>query len=49
MFKIINVKDYFIANFMRSILYRKILMWKDLSLTPETYVHSERKAILTLI
>jgi hypothetical protein len=49
LFKVFNVKDYLIANFMRSILYRKLILWKDLNLSDSGFIHSEKKALVSLI
>lgn len=32
-------------DFMRSLLYRKCLLWKDLNIINEGYVHAEKKSI----
>ena len=34
---------------MRSILYRKLILWKDLNLSDSGYIHSEKKALVSLI
>lgn len=49
LFKVINVKDYLITNFMKSLFYRKLVIWKDLNLGEEGYIHSEKKALLKMI
>lgn len=49
LFKVFNVKDYLVANFMRSILYRKLILWKDLNLSESGFIHSEKKALVSLI
>ena len=49
MFKIINAKDYLMASFFKSFLYRKCLLWKDLNIIEHGFVHSEKKAVNRLI
>lgn len=37
-----NVKDYFFAHFMKSLLYRQCVLWKDLSIDQSGFIHGEQ-------
>lgn len=49
MFKVMNVKDKLFKDFLKSVIYRKLLLCKDLSIEESGYVHSEKKTINKLI
>jgi hypothetical protein len=34
-----NMKDKIIKDFMKSLIYRKCLLWKDLNINNTGYVH----------
>lgn len=40
-----NVKDKIVKEFLKSLIYRKCLLWKDLNITSSGYVHFEKKKI----
>ncbi len=42
-FKVMNLKEKLMKEFMRSLLYRKCLLWKDLNIVNEGFVHAEKK------
>lgn len=44
-----NVKDYFFANFMKSLLYRQCLLWKDLNIDQSGFIHEQKMNVLQLI
>lgn len=43
------MKDYLVANFMKSMLYRKLVLWKDLNLGDPGFIHSEKQQLHSLI
>jgi hypothetical protein len=49
LFRINNIKDFLVMNFMKSFLYRKCLLWKDLNIINEGHVHSEKKETTKMI
>jgi hypothetical protein len=44
-----NMKEKIIKEFIKSLLYRKCLLWKDLNIVNEGFVHGEKKKITKLI
>jgi hypothetical protein len=49
MFKIINFKDKLYKEFIKSIVYRKLILCKDLNIEEGNYVHAEKKKINKMI
>lgn len=50
MFKIINFKDKMYKEFIKSIVYRKLVLCKDLNIDENgKYVHAEKKKINKMI
>lgn len=45
MFKIINLKDKITKDFIKSVIYRKCLLWKDMNIVEDGFVHVEKKKI----
>ena len=45
MFKLMNMKDKIIKEFLKSVIYRKCLLWKDLNIVSTGFVHHEKKEI----
>lgn len=44
-----NIKEKLFREFLRSIIYRKLLLCKDINIEEEGYVHSEKKSLNKLI
>jgi hypothetical protein len=44
--KVLNARDFVFKQFLRSLLYRKSVLWLDLNVPMEAYVHGQIKAIL---
>lgn len=42
-FKAMNLKEKLMKEFIRSLIYRKCLLWKDLNIVSEGFVHAEKK------
>lgn len=40
MFKVVNMKEKLTKEFIRSLIYRKCLLWKDLNIVNEGFVHT---------
>jgi len=49
MFKVVNMKDKLMKDFLRSLIYRKCLLWKDLNIVNQGFVHSEKKKITKMM
>lgn len=49
LFKLMNMKDKILKEFMKSLVYRKCLLWKDLNISGTGYVHHEKKNLTKLI
>lgn len=45
MFRIMNMRDQLTKDFIKSMLYRKCLLWKDMNITYDGFVHAEKKKI----
>ena len=45
LFKIMNMRDQLTKEFIKSILYRKCLLWKDMNIAQDGFVHAEKKKI----
>lgn len=45
MFKMINLKDKITKDFIKSVIYRKCLLWKDMNIVEQGFVHAEKKKI----
>jgi hypothetical protein len=39
LFKVMNMKDKIVKEFLKSLIYRKCLLWKDLSILSTGFVH----------
>lgn len=40
-----NMKEKLMKEFLKSVVYRKCLLWKDLNIVNEGFVHCEKKKI----
>ena len=49
LFKLMNMKDKMLKEFMKSLIYRKCLLWKDLNIVSDGYVHHEKKKLTKLL
>ena len=47
--KINTAKDLFLAQFMKLMLYKKNILWRDLNAPYDDYIHGEIKGVINLI
>ncbi|KAL4426479.1 hypothetical protein ABPG74_004485 [Tetrahymena malaccensis] len=48
-FRMINIKDGLVSQIIRSLLYRKLVLWRDMNMTMDEYVHAQIKYIIDWI
>ncbi|CAK66824.1 unnamed protein product (macronuclear) [Paramecium tetraurelia] len=49
LFKTLNLRDNLIIQFVKALLHRKLLLWKDMNIRNEPFVHAQIKALLNNI
>ncbi|CAD8157513.1 unnamed protein product [Paramecium pentaurelia] len=49
LFKTLNLRDNLIIQFFKALLHRKLLLWKDMNIRNEPFVHAQIKALLNNI
>ena len=47
--KILSFKDQLMSQFVRILLYKKNVLWRDLNIMYDDYIHGEVKTVLNLI
>ena len=48
-FKTLNLRDNLIIQFIKGLLHRKLLLWKDMNIRNEPFVHAQIKGLLNNI
>jgi hypothetical protein len=49
LFSILNTRDFVIKQLMKSLMYRKEMLWMDLGIATKQYVHTESKKLMERI
>ena len=47
--KLLNFKQQLICQFVRILLYKKNVLWRDLNIIYDDFIHGEVKTVLNLI
>jgi len=47
--KLLEIRENIICQFLRVMLYRKNVLWRDLNIKFDDYIHAEVKAVLNKI
>lgn len=47
--KMLNIRDNLISQIIKSFMHRKILLWKDMAIPNEPFIHYQIKLLLTNI
>jgi hypothetical protein len=48
-YRLLGIRDNILCQLLRVMLYKKNLLWRDLNIELDDYIHSEVKTILTTI
>lgn len=48
-YKLINIRDNILCQFLRVMLYKKNVLWRDLNIKFDDYIHGEVKGMLNKI
>ncbi|KAM3131240.1 hypothetical protein pb186bvf_016698 [Paramecium bursaria] len=48
-FKMLNYRDNLITQIIKSVLHRKLILWKDMGISNEPFVHAQLKNLLSTI